>query len=110
MLKFLNIDQALADVAYFVEEMKKTIPDASNSRVIMAGGSYSATMVAWFRQKYPHLIDGGWASSAPLLAKLDFVGKYGELNHLLREKLSQYQNFLGSNILTINNCTGEVIL
>ncbi|XP_062563844.1 putative serine protease K12H4.7 [Armigeres subalbatus] len=73
LLKFLNIDQALADVAYFVEEMKKTIPDASNSRVIMAGGSYSATMVAWFRQKYPHLIDGGWASSAPLLAKLDFV-------------------------------------
>ena len=38
----------------------------------MAGGSYSATMVAWFRQKYPHLVDGVWASSAPLFAKADF--------------------------------------
>ncbi|XP_058831051.1 thymus-specific serine protease-like [Topomyia yanbarensis] len=73
LLKFLNIDQALADLAYFVEEMKNTIPGASNAKIIMAGGSYSATMVAWFRQKYPHLINGAWASSAPLLAKLDFV-------------------------------------
>ncbi|XP_065089084.1 putative serine protease K12H4.7 [Ochlerotatus camptorhynchus] len=73
LLKFLNVDQALADVAHFVEEMKRTIPGATNSKIIMAGGSYSATMVAWFRQKYPHLLDGGWASSAPLLAKLDFT-------------------------------------
>ncbi|XP_001662504.2 putative serine protease F56F10.1 isoform X1 [Aedes aegypti] len=73
LLKFLNIDQALADLAHFVEEMRRAIPGAENSKVIMAGGSYSATMVAWFRQKYPHLVDGGWASSAPLLAKLDFV-------------------------------------
>lgn len=76
MLKFLNVDQALADVAHFVEEMKITIPGATNSKIIMAGGSYSATMVAWFRQKYPHLLDGGWASSAPLLAKLDFTGTF----------------------------------
>ncbi|XP_058458574.1 thymus-specific serine protease-like [Malaya genurostris] len=73
LLKFLNIDQALADLAHFVEEMRNTIPGASNAKVIMAGGSYAGTMVAWFRQKYPHLIDGAWASSAPLLAKLDFV-------------------------------------
>lgn len=78
-MKFLNIDQALADLAHFVEEMRRAIPGAENSKVIMAGGSYSATMVAWFRQKYPHLVDGGWASSAPLLAKLDFVGKYSKL-------------------------------
>ncbi|XP_055530179.1 thymus-specific serine protease [Wyeomyia smithii] len=72
-LKFLNIDQALADLAHFVEEMRSTIEGASNASIIMAGGSYSATMVAWFRQKYPHLINGAWASSAPLLAKLDFI-------------------------------------
>lgn len=72
-LRFLNVDQALADLAHFVEEMRRTIPGAENSKVIMVGGSYSATMVAWFRQKYPHLVNGAWASSAPLLAKLDFT-------------------------------------
>ncbi|XP_055594741.1 putative serine protease K12H4.7 [Uranotaenia lowii] len=73
LLKYLNIDQALADLAHFIVEMRATIPGAENAKVFIAGGSYSATMVAWFRQKYPHLVNGGWASSAPLLAKMDFV-------------------------------------
>lgn len=40
--------------------------------VIVVGGSYSATMAVWFRQKYPHLVKGAWASSAPLQAKLNY--------------------------------------
>ncbi|KFB43595.1 AGAP001240-PA-like protein [Anopheles sinensis] len=77
-LKYLNIDQALADLARFVVEQRKTIPGAQESGVIMVGGSYSATMVTWFRQKYPHLINGAWASSAPVFAKMEFT-EYKEI-------------------------------
>lgn len=63
----------MADLAYFITEIKRTTPGLENSRVIMVGGSYAGTMVAWFRQKYPHLVDGVWSSSAPLLAKTDFI-------------------------------------
>lgn len=71
-LKYLHIDQALADVAHFVDYQRATITGASNSGVIVVGGSYSATMAAWFRQKYPDKANGAWASSAPLNAQLDF--------------------------------------
>uniref|UniRef100_A0A182NQQ2 Serine protease K12H4.7 n=1 Tax=Anopheles dirus TaxID=7168 RepID=A0A182NQQ2_9DIPT len=77
-LKYLNIDQALADLAHFVVQMRRTLPGAENAGVIMVGGSYSATMVAWFRQKYPHLINGAWASSAPVFAKVEFT-EYKEI-------------------------------
>lgn len=53
--------------------MKSTREELSNSKVFVVGGSYSATMAAWMRQKYPHIVDGAWASSAPLHAKVNFV-------------------------------------
>jgi pimeloyl-ACP methyl ester carboxylesterase len=70
----LHIDQAIEDLAHFIRYKKASIDGASNSGVIMVGGSYSATMVSWFSQRYPDLVNGVWSSSAPLLAKLDFPG------------------------------------
>lgn len=71
-LRFLSVEQALADVAHFIVEIKSQ-PRYANSQVALVGGSYSATMAAWFRQLYPHLAVGAWASSAPVNAKVDFV-------------------------------------
>jgi pimeloyl-ACP methyl ester carboxylesterase len=72
-MRFLNIDQALADLAHFITYMKEQIPGIRNSPVVLVGCSYSGTMVTWFMQKYPHLAVGAWSMSAPLLAKVDFV-------------------------------------
>lgn len=65
------MDQALADIAHFITEIKSELK-YRNSSVVVIGGSYSATMATWFRQKYPHMVVGAWASSAPLLAQVDF--------------------------------------
>lgn len=74
-MKWLSVDQALADLASFINFIKVEIPSLTNSKVILVGASYSAMMVTWMRQKYPHLIAGSWASSAPLLAKVDYFGE-----------------------------------
>lgn len=72
-LKYLSIEQALEDVAHFIDYIKVTTPELKDSKVLVSGGSYSATMAVWMRQKYPHLVDAAWSSSAPLDAKVDFV-------------------------------------
>ncbi|XP_036215070.2 putative serine protease F56F10.1 isoform X2 [Bactrocera oleae] len=72
-LKFLSSKQALADVAHFIRSMNQKYSFSSKQKWIVFGGSYPGSLAAWARQKYPHLIYGAISSSAPLLAKVDFV-------------------------------------
>lgn len=75
-IQYLHVKQALADLAHFITTQKATYEGLSDSKVIIVGGSYSATMVTWFKKTYPDLVVGGWASSAPLFAKMNFVGTF----------------------------------
>ncbi|CAG9559952.1 unnamed protein product [Danaus chrysippus] len=78
-LRFLNVDQALADLAYFISEIRK-LPRFFNSKVVLYGGSYAANMALWFKQRYPHLVVGVVASSGPIKAQVDFP-EYLEVVH-----------------------------
>jgi len=70
-LRLLTADQALADYAVFIDFIKSEFK-AADSKVVTFGGSYSGSLSAWMRQKYPNLVDIGYASSAPVFAKLDY--------------------------------------
>ena len=86
-LKFLTSQQALSDLAVFVEyikdfnmnekDLKSTPPlelrfSTTLSKVIVFGGSYPGNLAAWFKLKFPSLAIGSIASSAPVYAE----GKY----------------------------------
>ncbi|MFH4974701.1 hypothetical protein AB6A40_001410 [Gnathostoma spinigerum] len=69
-LGYLSAEQAIADFAdlivHFREKRLITENDAKNSPVILFGGSYGGMLAAWMRIKYPHLVQGAIASSAPV--------------------------------------------
>ena len=60
-LRYLDTQQALADIADFLSAMNEDDPKRPT---ILVGGSYPGALAAWFKTRYPHLAVAAWASSA----------------------------------------------
>uniref|UniRef100_T1D3Y5 Lysosomal Pro-X carboxypeptidase n=1 Tax=Psorophora albipes TaxID=869069 RepID=T1D3Y5_9DIPT len=65
-LGYLTSEQALADFADLLAVINPSNRTVRGRPVIAFGGSYGGMLAAWMRIKYPHLISGAIASSAPI--------------------------------------------
>ncbi|KEH24168.1 lysosomal pro-X carboxypeptidase-like protein [Medicago truncatula] len=90
-LGYLSSAQALADYATLIIDLKKNL-SATESPVVVFGGSYGGMLAAWFRMKYPHVAIGALASSAPILQFDDLVSPYAFDNIITQDFRSESEN------------------
>ena len=72
-LRFLTVEQNLADTAAIVEHVQTRFGGGTRRVVLNFGGSYSGATAAWFREKYPNVTHAAFSSSGVVNAILDMT-------------------------------------
>jgi len=70
-MNYLTTEQAIADYAYLIYQLRQNLTNGFNLPFIGFGGSYGGMLGSWFRMRYPDALDGMIAASAPIIS---FVG------------------------------------
>ncbi|KAI2617711.1 peptidase S28 [Hypomontagnella submonticulosa] len=65
-MKYLTLDNVMADAVAFIEHVKETNDGASDSKAIIASGSYGGFLSAAFRLNHPDTFFGSLASAGPV--------------------------------------------
>jgi len=74
-LRYLTIENAIADYASFLTTIKQEY-NATNSPVVVFGGSYGGVLAALCRTHYPAIFDMALAASAPIPQTLNTINGY----------------------------------
>ena len=88
-MAYVSSKLALADYALIIETLKYTEPWTSIYRdvpFIAFGGSYGGMLAGWIRTKYPHLVAGAIAGSAPIFGVPMLNSKFGKEGLSLTEQ------------------------
>ncbi|XP_052742939.1 putative serine protease K12H4.7 [Bicyclus anynana] len=91
-LRYLNVDQALGDLAQFIQYVKSDSFEGGRFRtgsVALVGCSYAGSMATWMRLAYPHLITVALSDSGPLHAQEDFPEYLEVITEALRVQGSE---------------------
>jgi lysosomal Pro-X carboxypeptidase len=84
-VKFLTVDEAMLDYVNLIKTIKASNVNYTNSPVIAFGGSYGGMLAAWMRIKYPFLIHGAHAASAPILFFTGVTSPYAFNDYVTRD-------------------------
>lgn len=82
-LQYLTVDQALADIANFIQQMNaKYQIQQKTQKWIIFGGSYSGALATWVVEAYPKLAYGAVASSGTVDAVMNFSKFFSEIHYV----------------------------
>ncbi|XP_022176436.1 putative serine protease K12H4.7 [Myzus persicae] len=101
-LMYLTIEQALADLETFIRTISKD-NEALNAKWVVFGGSYSGSLAAWLRMKYPHLVHAAVSSSSPLKAKINYKEYYMVVQNVLSTYNPRCASYIRSATLSISD-------
>ncbi|EKG03883.1 serine carboxypeptidase S28, putative [Trypanosoma cruzi] len=82
MLKYLTVENALADLQAFKKYAEKKVVK-KKVKWLIVGGSYAGALSAWARAKYPGDFDAAWSSSGVVNAIFDYEAFDGHLLEVL---------------------------
>lgn len=110
-LKYLSSAQALEDLVTIRGAITAQYNLPSNTQWVTFGGSYSGSLSAWARSKYPNLFVGAFATSAPVQAILDYHQYMEVVSQSLGPKCSAAVMASTHSLITLlSNASGQAQL
>ena len=97
-IQYLTVEQTLADYAVFLARLQENYNLTNKKNPIIAfGGSYGGILAAYMRFKYPNLVQGALAASAPVYLTAGLAPStlfFQDVTNVCKEKLIFFNFFL----------------